>query len=373
MRIDLVITELDTGGAERCCVSLAKYLQDQAHQVRVIALGPEPIEPKRELHEFLKGNQIEIHYLGGRRWWNLPVIAVKLRRLLSKNPPDLIQSFLWHANVLSAFVATGLKIPLVGGVRVAEPSRFRQRIGGWAARRMAKIVCVSGGVRDWSVQKEGVLASQVVVIPNGISMSGTSTWKAKSNMGQIDSMRASVGIPNLAPILLFVGRLELQKGIDILIARTESLLAQLPSHHLVMIGDGTYRAQAEQFAKRTSVQGRVHVLGRRDDVRSWMQVSQLLILPSRYEGMPNVVLEAMSEGLPVVTMRVEGVQELLGESYAAQSVTIDDWQAFENRIVQLVSDREEREQTGKLNRTRALEHFDLNQMLSQYEALYRQI
>ena len=125
MRIDLVITELDTGGAERCCVELAGFLKARGHEVRVIALGPIPTVEQAALLRLLESAGIESHFLGGRHGWMLPIIAWKLRALLKANRPDVVQSFLWHANILAALVVHAFKIPLVGGERVAEPRRWR--------------------------------------------------------------------------------------------------------------------------------------------------------------------------------------------------------------------------------------------------------
>ena len=126
MRIDLVITELDTGGAERCCAELARFLKARGHCVRVITLGPRPTVPNDALVRLLESVEIELHFLGGKRWWTLPTIAWKLHALLKANRPDIVQAFLWHANVLAAGVVPAFGIPLVGGVRVAEPRRCAQ-------------------------------------------------------------------------------------------------------------------------------------------------------------------------------------------------------------------------------------------------------
>ena len=82
------------------------------------------------------------------------------------------------------------------------------------------------------------------------------------------------------------------------------------------------------LAEQKALGGRVHCLGQRNDVRAWMARSELLLLPTRYEGMPNVVLEAMAEGLTVVTTRVEGIVELLGDQLEKQSVHKEAWNDF---------------------------------------------
>ncbi len=342
MRIDLVITELDTGGAEKCCAEMALFLQKRGHRVRIIALGPRPQPLKDALIDWLDSQEIETIFLGGMGWWLLPSVVSKLTRLLRSDKPDLVQSFLWHANALSAWVAPSLGIPVFSGVRVAEPRTSRHRIDRWVTARSTKTICVSQGVADWCIKTEKMDASKLVIITNGISINET---KQSINPN-------THSVPANAKILLFVGRLEHQKGIDILVQHGGKLLAELPDHHMVLIGIGSMRPQLDRFAEQPAVHGRVHCLGQRNDVRAWMSRSELLLLPTRYEGMPNVILEAMADGLPVVSNRVEGIAELLGEELESQSSPKDNWEEFFEKAVTLAKSKELRIAIGQANHDR---------------------
>lgn len=148
------------------------------------------------------------------------------------------------------------------------------------------------------------------------------------------------------------------------------LLHKLPDHHLVFIGDGLERPLVEALAQQSELKGRVHCLGQRNDVRAWMARSELLLLPARYEGMPNVVLEAMAESLSVVTTRVEGIAELLGEKLEQQSVGKELWIDFFELAASLANSPDQQRKLGKANRQRAEAEFDLEKQLKRYEALY---
>ena len=360
MRIDLVITELETGGAEKCCTELAFFLARRGHRVRVIAFGPRPIPPKDSLALSLELNQIELHFLGGKTWWMLPKVLSRLRSLLRLNQPDVVQSFLWHANVLAAWAVPSIRVPLFCGVRISERRANRFALDRWSTSRSTKTVCVSQGVADWCIQTEKVDASKLIVIPNGIRI------ESPSESIVINSHT----VPSNARILLFVGRLEPQKGIDVMAQYATTLLTRLPDHHLVFIGEGSMRPLVESLCKQKECLGRVHVLGQRNDVRAWMARSELLLLPARFEGMPNVVLEAMAEGLAVVTTRVEGIDELLGENLVQQSVAIESWREFFELVASLANSPEQQKVLGKANRDRAMAEFNLEKQLNQYETLY---
>lgn len=363
MRIDLVITELDTGGAEKCCTELAIFLKRHGHQVRVLALGPPPPSSKAALLRSLQSESIDVKFMDGRRAWMFPKVAYRLYKEIKNNKPDVIQSFLWHANVISAGIAGRLHIPLVGGIRVAEPRSSRRLLGGWAASRMKKIVCVSQEVATWCQKNECPDSNKLIVIPNGIEVDALAPT----------SDRLNHNVPTSARVLLFVGRLEHQKGVDILVERAPKMLEQLPSHHLVVIGDGSMKPLVQSLANISEISGRVHYLGQRDDVQQWMANAELLLLPTRYEGMPNVILEAMATGLPVVTMRVEGVADLLGSTVQLQSVPPNDWDGFFALVQSLATDQEGRNELKMANRTRARTQFELQQQLAKYESLYQSL
>jgi starch synthase (maltosyl-transferring) len=361
MKIDLLITELDVGGAEKCLVDLALFLAGRGHSVRVISLAPKPKD--QTLPQRLQEAQVPVAFLECVRSWQFPRAARSLRRLVVESPPDMAQSFLFHANVVAAWVYPRRGIPLVGGHRVAEPNRIRHALGKWAASQMIRVVCVSGSVAQWCHRHEGLDLTKLVVIPNGIELD--------AGKGQVGRW-AEFGLTDQEPWLLYVGRLHWQKGIDRLIAMAPDLLRALPEHHLVLLGDGPLGDQARQLAKRMPG-NRMHVPGWMGQPRSWMAASQLLIHPARYEGMPNAILEAMAEGCCVSATAAEGVLELLGDLAAEQAVEIEDWDAWFRQTVRLAMNSSDSQRLGQGNRERVAQHFRLADQMAKYEQLYQEV
>ena len=119
---------------------------------------------------------------------------------------------------------------------------------------------------------------------------------------------------------------------------------------------------------------RVHFAGWRADIPQILAASRLLVLPSLWEGMPNVVLEAMAAGLPVVATDVEGVRELLGPAADGQVVPLGDTQAFTDRVIRLVRDTRNRPpKSGAANRRRVAESFTLDGMVAAYQSLWQSL
>lgn len=398
MKIDLLITELNTGGAERCCASLASYLVSRQHCVRLFSLGPAPAPPRDALIKELQhvseacrsdvargtsGGSLEIHFLNANHWSAFLSVRKQLMGLVRTSPPDVAQSFLWHANLVAASVYPKFDVPLSGGVRVVEPRRWRAWFATFWSRRMEKVVCVSDAVAQWCHEREGIPWSKLRVIPNGVAIQDGSIATMDESSTFLDSIhptRAATparlptdGMSQKDRLLLFVGRFELQKGVDVLMEHAEELLTRLPEHRLVLLGEGPLRSDWLAFRDRSKVGSRIDVLGQRDDVLEWMRRSELLLLPARYEGMPNVVLEAMSVGMPVAVTRVEGIDCVLGASTDSQSVPRDAWRDWVELVVRLASQPELRVTLGHANQQRVVAEYSLEGQLAKYEALFHEI
>ncbi len=364
MRIALVITELDPGGAERCFVNLAIGLRPHGFETAVYSLAPRPVADRDMLVRRLEQASIPVHFLGARSIWQTPATLRRLRRRLVDDQPNVVQTFLFHANVLGSCAVPGKNRPLlITGVRVADPASWRQRLEAWTSRRADRIVCVSRDVADFCGNRAGFPRDRLLIIPNGIDLAGYPAGR-RISPGQ-------VGLPEDRRVLLFVGRLHPQKAVDWLIGLAPRMFDRLPHHDLVLAGDGPQRAELEQLAARVGVSDRIRFLGHRADVADLLAAADLLVLPSRWEGMPNAVLEAMASSLPVVATKAAGVVELLGPLADRQTVEIGDGDALTNAIVQIADQPALAAELGQANRRRVAEEFSLERMVQAYAQLYR--
>ena len=150
-------------------------------------------------------------------------------------------------------------------------------------------------------------------------------------------------------------------------------LGRLPQCDLLLVGEGPLRAKIERACRRLGISERVRFAGRRADLPEILAASDLLVLPSAWEGMPNVVLEAMAAGLPVVATDVEGVRELLGSAAHQQIVPYGDGKTLADRIVELITNPAVAARLGAENQARACEHFSPQQMVTAYEDLWERL
>jgi starch synthase (maltosyl-transferring) len=288
----------------------------------------------------------------------------RLKRLLDKLRPDAMQTFLFHANVLGAWAARGRDVQLVAGYRVADPRGWRTTLERRSLERADRAVCVSESVRKFYVERRRFPPEKLIVIPNAVDVPDPSTSERPADYpsAPVDRMRA-----------ISVGRLHPQKGLDQGMRWVAKALDMGANLDWTIVGDGPERRRLERLANELGVADRVHFVGWRSDVPAWLAASDLFLLPSRWEGMPNALLEAFAVGLPAVASDVEGVAETMGDDAASQMVAGDDSFAASARIAALVSDGELRRRLGDANRQRMIERFSPAVVVEGYSRLYHSL
>ncbi len=364
-RLALVITELEPGGAERCLVEIALGLDRHRFEPLVVSLTPPPADSeKRILIERLRDAGVPTHFLGVTRVWDFFAAARRLADLLRAERVEIVQAFLFHANVVGARASRLAGAPhFLAGIRVADPRPWRVVVERWATAKAERFVCVSQGVAEFC-RHGGFASEKLVVVPNGIDLT------------RFDNSHTANGNPlGLAANrhgIVFVGRLDKQKGLDRFFHELPAVFDALPNHELVLIGDGPQRSMLQRLAIRLRLESRIRFMGWQPDPACFIAASDILILPSRWEGMPNVILEAMAAGKPVVATQAEGTVELLGIASQEQTAAVGDWAAFRQRLTEIGKNPGFAAELGAKNRARAAQ-FSIAAMVRRYERLYESI
>jgi glycosyltransferase involved in cell wall biosynthesis len=233
----------------------------------------------------------------------------------------------------------------------------------WGTARAERVVCVSASVAE-HCRRYGFPSEKLVVIPNGVNIQRASRVEP-ANLKRF-------GVAPGRKALLFAGRLDRQKGIDAFFPHVAKILEDFPDWAWVIAGDGPLRTRLVRQAATSRAAPRIHFVGWQPEVLPLVAASELLILPSRWEGMPNVVLEAMACGKPVLATRTEGVAELLGEATEEQTVPPEDWNGLAQRLRAWLADPAERQRLGTANQRRA-DHFSVEKMVGRYTDLYEHV
>ncbi len=366
IRVALCITDLDVGGAERCLQHLALGLDRGRFDPAVYCLAPRPDNPRASCVEPLERAGIPVHCLGARSFPQFPVTLYRLRRLLAQQRAEILQTFLFHANFVGRLAGRLAGVArITSGIRVAEKhAGWHLWLDRWTQRLVDQHVCVSKAVAAYSVHRTGLPADRVVVIPNGIDTAVQAATEADLR---------ELGIPPARRVVTFIGRLEPQKGLPWLLETAREWLPRVADADLLVVGSGRQRGMLERLARDFGMADRVHFAGWRPDVPEILAASDLLVLPSKWEGMPNVVLQAMACGMPVMATEAEGTRELLGDQTGPQTAPYGETQVFSEKLVTIMSSPSLAASLGRANRLRAANEFSLGGMVRAYEDLWESL
>jgi glycosyltransferase involved in cell wall biosynthesis len=359
VKVLYVITTAGVGGAERVLEQLLARLDRKA----VSPVGVAVLKNGGPMEERWRRIGVPVFPLGMRRLpLGEPVAA--LRRVIAKSAPEVVHAFLYKSGMAARFALWGNPLPLLVAPRInlrtaPAPVFWADRI---FRRENETCVCESRATAETMRRRGAWPGESIVVIPNAVDADQFAPRGEERKR-----LRSQWGARENQLVLGATGRLHPSKGHDVLIRAFETLSLSHPRSLLVLAGEGPARASLERMA--AGLKGRVIFLGRRDDVPAVLSGFDLYVLPSRQEGMPNALLEAMAAGLPAVASDVDGVAEILPEGPHPTRVPPDDPRALAEALAQWMADPDGRRREGEGNRERARGR-PIETMVREYEALY---
>ncbi|NQU76747.1 MAG: glycosyltransferase [Planctomycetes bacterium] len=368
IRVCQLITELRPAGAERCVYELATRLPPERFAVEVVGLRG------GEMMDRLQMAGVTARALGVRGKLDIAKWP-ELLRILRRGRFDILHTHLFHADLVGRPAAIAVGLPhVVHTVHVAE-RRFRPWQFAWAraaAYSADRIVCVSRGVRDHHRRLTGLPPGKYTIIHNGIDIA--SYARDATRRAQL---RQEWSLRDDDLLCAFVGRLNEQKGADVLLeafeqaAKTKSKTC--PKLHLVLAGDGPQRHFLTDSAQKSPAAGRVRILGFTNDVPGLLSAADILCQPSRWEGFCLAAAEAMAASLPVVASNVPGLNEVVTDGQTGILCKSGSTAQFAAALIRLAEDPTLRLRLGQTGRRHAMERFDVDQFVARHAELYESI
>ena len=369
LSILLLGTQIATGGAQKVLLDQAQWFHQHGHQVFAMFFYD-----KENLHaRWQSAADFRIINLNAfAKNKNLFVKTALLIRglfslwqFLQKEKINVIETFTHDSNMLALPFAFLAGVPVRMAThhgKIGGFPRWKEIIHAWIVNTMAScIVAVSEQTRLKSLE-EGIHADKIVMIPNGIipvSIAGINR----------QSVRAEAGFKQDDVVMLSVGRLVYQKAHEYLVAAMPAVLKEMPNAKVGICGDGVLRADIEAQIRSLKLEDQVKLFGMQADVTKYLAAADIFILSSRWEGLPIALLEAMSTGLPVISTKVEGVEEVIVEGEHGLLVPIENTNALANAIIQLLSDPQLRHKMGAAAKAKVVESYTADRMCEQYLAL----
>jgi glycosyltransferase involved in cell wall biosynthesis len=307
------------------------------------------------------------------------VSLVRLGRMLRRVKPDLAEFSTPKAGLLGTIAAWLCGVPvrvyLLRGLKLETTTGFKRGIL-LAMERLAAacahaVVCNSESLRAEALALGIAQKGKLHLLGEGSSR-GVDVERFSPGPSGV---RSELGIPESVPVLGFVGRLTLDKGVPELVEAFDAILTTAPDAHLLLVGwfDASDDALDEKLRTRILSHPRIHYTGLVRDTAPYYCAMDLMVLPTWREGFPNSVLEAAATGIPVVTTLSTGSRDAVVPEVTGLLIPPGYPEALREAILKLIRDPERRDRMGQAARAWVIEHFVNERVVGLTAAFYREL
>lgn len=361
-KVLLLAVGLGVGGTETHIMELASRLDRSRFTVTVCAL-----KPNGTLAQELKKRGVRVLSLDGAGKLDARVI-LRLFQLLRVEQPDVVQAFLFWANVAARACGRILRaFPVISSYHDEVVSE------GWLVRVMdrltlhwtQRVVCCSHAVSRSIVSRIGARIEHCTMIPFGVDVEQFDSAAAAT--------RRELGLRDSGKVIGTVCRLvEPKKGLTVLLRAMAQLARRYgqPPCQLVIVGDGPSRGELEALREQLGLSSWIVFTGSRRDIPRVLHALDAFVLPSLYEGFGIAILEAMAAGKPVIATTVGGIPEFVLPEETGLLVEPRNVQALADAIDRLLSDPQQAEAMGAKGRVHARENYRISEIVRQHEQVY---
>lgn len=360
IRIAYVITDLEVGGVPLHLLRLAAAMRRRGHEPSVISL-----KPPGPVGDRLQSEGVPVFSCDGRGGWDLRVVG-RLADHLDRLQPALAHAVLFHANLALRWAAVDAGLPrgrILCEIQTVEVERrWHLAVDRWTVGGCRCVIGNSPSVIEHLATQARIPRDRLLLIRGGIDPGPIRDAKPAS--------REALGVEG--PMVLWVGRLDPVKGLSHLLEAFGAITRRTGAH-LVLAGAGPELAPLVEKVKRMALSRRVRFLGARHDVPALLKAADVFAFPSRTEGLPNALLEAMAAACPIVATDVPGCRDLIRHEQTGLLVPYGDIQALGGSMERLLGDRVTATMLAQNAAAEVDARWHIEGMLNAYEALYGRV
>jgi glycosyltransferase involved in cell wall biosynthesis len=349
-------------GAEAVILNISHSLEDGPHR-SVVSVFLNSSNPNLQLHERAVREGIESHLIPCKGQFDWKAI-VRIRELATQTGADVVHAHGYKADVYAYFALRRSGIPLVSTCHTWYDVDHKDYLYGavdrFILRGYKSIVAVGEDTRQYLLSA-GVRAGKIPLIRNGIDLRpfdrASAVVKEELNWHSND-------------VVGLVGRLSVEKGVDIFLHAAARVLTHLPDVKFVVAGDGPDRAELDALIGKLGIGGSVRMLGRRDDMPSLYASLDVMVSASRREGLPIAILEGMASRLPLVATPVGEIPTVVQNGRTGVLVPAEDPELLAAAIIELLRDPAKRERFGSAARQLVEDEYSAGRMTADYLRVY---
>lgn len=366
LRVAHVVVSLGVGGAETMLVGTALASRARGDQPIVVCLSE-----RGPLAQPLERAGIRVHDLGARSALGAVYVPWRLARLLRAERIDLVQTWMYHADLLGGLAGRMAHRPVVWGIQSGRMTGAKRttaalrRVCALVSRRLpAAIICCGNSARQAHLDLG--YPTEMAVVPNACD-----TEAFRPDPDARASVREELGLTDADRVVGMVARVDPLKDHATLLEAMGRVARDRTDAHLVLVGAGTDRANQllVSQAGAAGLAGRSHLLGQRSDVARLVNGLDVFVLSSRSEGLPLVLAEAMAAGVPCVTTDVGDCAAVVGET--GRVVAVGDAHAMATAIGELLdAPAHEVDERRAAARRRAVDRYSLDAAVQEYRAIW---
>jgi glycosyltransferase involved in cell wall biosynthesis len=361
LHIAHIIDELPPDGAERLLVDVLKY-REGPHRYSVVCLiaaGP--------LEDELRQIGVPVVVLGRRSRLDWTLVR-RLRDWLVREDVRVVHTHLFTADCVGRIAAR------LAGVRCifstvhstnAWKGRLHRLVDWTLSRITSRVIACSHEVGEVLVRRDHVPWERVAVITNGID-------RARFDRVERADLVREFGIPEGVLVMAVIGRLHRAKGHADLLPALEALAVGFGAFRCLFIGDGELRDELMQAVRERGLEDKVIFTGRRDDVPALLKSIDIVVMPSRWEGLPIALLEAMAMSKPVLAAAVGGIPGVVEHGRTGLLVEPGDLRQMAGQLKVLSDDPRLRARLGEQAREVIQQRYDIQFTSRRYHDLYEQ-
>ena len=285
-----------------------------------------------------------------------PSVFGQLRNIVARRAPDIVQTHMVKSHFLTKLSGIGREHPWVayhhGYTTTDLKMRGYNQLNRWSLPSATRVITVCGAFAN-DLSHAGVRPNRISVCHNSVEA------PVYGSPEDSKALRKQLGVAEGEQVILSVGRLSLEKGHVDLVRALAALRKIAPSLRpkLIIVGDGPERERIATAAREAGLTEQLIFAGHTADVHPYYAIADILALPSHSEGSPNVLLEAMSAGLPIVAAAVGGVPEIASTEQNALLVAPNDTESFAHAIRRLLTDGELAQRLGRAAALHVRERF----------------